>query len=206
MAPPHLREAGRRAYGGPNHASGDTPDLPTERTLPLPLTVRSLLATLGATAIAADAFRRALAFTLRWEGGYADHPKDPGGATCHGVTQAAYDARRRLCRLPTRPVREIDPQEVFDVYWQGYWKGAGCDELPPRLALAVFDTAVNFGPERAREFLGRVRRGSDLEMARQIVDLRLFYRDARVGRRPDQAAFLAGWRNRDRALGRAVAA
>ena len=39
-------------------------------------------------------FERALTFVLRWEGGYVDHPADPGGATNYGVTQRTYDAWR----------------------------------------------------------------------------------------------------------------
>ncbi|MCP8894345.1 hypothetical protein KYK29_05335 [Shinella daejeonensis] len=38
--------------------------------------------------------------TLKWEGGWADHPKDPGGATMKGITLATF---RRWCRR--RPSR-----------------------------------------------------------------------------------------------------
>ena len=35
-------------------------------------------------------FRRALSLVLKHEGGWADHPKDPGGATMKGVTLASF--------------------------------------------------------------------------------------------------------------------
>ncbi|MEX0307413.1 MAG: glycosyl hydrolase 108 family protein [Ruegeria sp.] len=31
-------------------------------------------------------FNACLKHILKWEGGYVDHPKDPGGATNHGIT------------------------------------------------------------------------------------------------------------------------
>ena len=40
-------------------------------------------------------FVQALPVVLRFEGGYADHPNDPGGATNKGITQAVFDAYRR---------------------------------------------------------------------------------------------------------------
>ena len=38
--------------------------------------------------MSAENFAACLAFTLKYEGGYVDHPSDPGGATNHGVTIA----------------------------------------------------------------------------------------------------------------------
>ena len=31
---------------------------------------------------------KAISTTLKWEGGYTDHPKDPGGPTNFGITIA----------------------------------------------------------------------------------------------------------------------
>ena len=45
--------------------------------------------------MASDQFVAALPFVLRWEGGFVNHPKDPGGATNKGITQAVYDNWRR---------------------------------------------------------------------------------------------------------------
>ena len=100
-------------------------------------------------------FDRALAFVLRWEGGYSDHPEDPGGATNMGITQGTYDAWRKRRGLPPRPVREITREEVAAIYRERYWAPLGCDKLPADLALMVFDCAVNQGPAKARELLER---------------------------------------------------
>ncbi|RTH00928.1 hypothetical protein CSW50_10075 [Thermus scotoductus] len=115
-------------------------------------------------------FERALAFVLRWEGGYSDHPDDPGGATNYGITQATYDAWRKRQGLPTRPVREISMDEVRAIYRTRYWDPlpARYAEKDPPLALALFDYAVNSGLGAARRALAAV--GEDW---RRIVAYRL---------------------------------
>lgn len=50
-------------------------------------------------------YRRALDLVLKHEGGYVDQPRDPGGATNRGNTQAVYDAFRRTAGQPPKPVR-----------------------------------------------------------------------------------------------------
>ncbi len=52
-------------------------------------------------------FKKALKHVLVHEGGWADHPKDPGGATMKGVTLATY---RRLATL-SAPLRQSQKQE-----------------------------------------------------------------------------------------------
>lgn len=98
-------------------------------------------------------FERALRFVLRWEGGYSDHPADPGGATNMGITQATYDAWRRRQGLPPQPVRNISINEVQAIYRTMYWDPIGADSLPDPLALAAFDLAVNSGVDTARRAL-----------------------------------------------------
>ncbi len=103
-------------------------------------------------------FETALQQILKWEGGFADHPADPGGATNYGVTQATYDAYRRKAGLPTRSVRDIERSEVEAIYREAYWLRAGCDDIsPPALALCVFDAAVNSGVGAALKWLAVTR-------------------------------------------------
>ena len=71
------------------------------------------------------AFRAALPFVLRWEGGFVHHPDDPGGATNQGVTQRVYDAWRAGEGLGQRSVRLIDDDEVRAIYETGYWLHEG---------------------------------------------------------------------------------
>ena len=89
------------------------------------------------------AFEAALPFVLRWEGGFVDHPNDPGGRTNKGVTQKVYDAWRRRQGLPQRDVKMIEHNEVLAIYEGGYWIPPRCDLLERQLDLVHFDTAVN---------------------------------------------------------------
>lgn len=103
--------------------------------------------------MASESFDSALAFVLRWEGGYVDHPNDPGGKTNKGVTQNVYDSWRAGKRQPKRSVKDIDDAEVHDIYQANYWSAAKCDLLKTPLDVAQFDTAVNMGVGRAVRFL-----------------------------------------------------
>jgi len=100
-------------------------------------------------------FEPSLALTLAHEGGYVNHPKDPGGATNKGVIQRTYDGYRRLNGLPTRSVRLITDEEVEEIYYRNYWRASGCNVMPAGIDYAVFDYAVNSGPGRSIKDLQR---------------------------------------------------
>jgi len=98
-------------------------------------------------------FERAMTVLAVHEGGYVNHPDDPGGATNKGVTQRTYDAHMKRKGLPTRSVRHITDEDVFDIYLGQYWNAVRADDLPPGLAYCVFDAAVNSGPAQAAKWL-----------------------------------------------------
>lgn len=104
----------------------------------------------------ASAFQRALAAVLAHEGGYVNHPRDPGGATNKGITQRTYDDWRRSQGQTLRSVRDIADAEVEAIYRRDYWNKVRGDELPEGVAYAVFDFAVNSGVSRAVKFLQAV--------------------------------------------------
>lgn len=103
--------------------------------------------------MALDNFDRALIAVLRHEGGYVNHPADPGGATNKGVTQVVYDGFRNRLGLPKRSVRHITETEVRDIYKRQYWEAVKGDELPAGIDYMVFDGAVNSGPSRSGRWL-----------------------------------------------------
>jgi lysozyme family protein len=100
-------------------------------------------------------FRRALPLVLKHEGGFVNHPRDPGGATNKGITLANY---RRYVKQDgsVDDLKAIRPDEVERVYKLFYWDAVKADLLPPGVDYAVFDFAVNSGPGRAIRFLQRV--------------------------------------------------
>ena len=103
-------------------------------------------------------FSNVLPLVLAHEGGYVNHPKDPGGATNKGVTQKVYDDYRRNRGLEPRSVRSITRAEIHDIYKFQYWDMVNADRLPAGLDYAVFDYAVNSGPNRAAKELQRLLR------------------------------------------------
>lgn len=103
--------------------------------------------------MAADNFEKCLAVTLRWEGGYSNHPDDPGGPTMRGIIQREYDAFRKKRGLKPRPVRQIEEDELQTIYRANYWDAMNCETLPMGLDMAVFDAAVNSGVGRAERWL-----------------------------------------------------
>lgn len=97
-------------------------------------------------------FRRCLAETLKHEGGWADHPKDPGGATMKGITLATFRAFKGKTATKA-DLRAISDADLEAIYRNGYWATTRCDDLPAGVDLMVFDLAVNSGPGRAAQFL-----------------------------------------------------
>lgn len=97
-------------------------------------------------------FKNALREVLVHEGGWADHPKDPGGATMKGVTLMTY--RRHFGPEKSKDdLRSISEAELEQIYAIGYWDKCKCNSLPMGVDYAVFDAAVNSGPRRAAKWL-----------------------------------------------------
>ena len=97
-------------------------------------------------------FERCLTEVLKHEGGYVNHPSDPGGRTNLGVTQRVYEA------WVGHPVSEaimrgLTIQHVKTLYKVKYWDVVKGDDLPFGADLCVFDFAVNAGPNRAARYL-----------------------------------------------------
>ncbi len=164
-----------------------------------------------------DYFSEALAFTLKWEGGFADHPSDSGGPTNFGITQRVYDGYRSRHELPLQSVRQISRDEVIEIYKLDYWLVGNCEKMQSPLSIVHFDTCVNFGPFHAARFLQQSLEvtvdgligPSTLNalvseepgrIAAAICDLRIHFRHKRVAKDPTQKIFLKGWLNRDNAL------
>jgi len=97
-------------------------------------------------------FENCLKMLLKHEGGFVNHPKDPGGMTNLGVTKAVYDAH--IGRESTeKEMRALTPEDVAPIYKAKYWDKVRGDDLPSGLDWAVFDWAVNSGPGRAAKAL-----------------------------------------------------
>ncbi|WP_437758528.1 glycoside hydrolase family 108 protein [Sorangium sp. So ce1389] len=160
-------------------------------------------------------FDACLEFLLKWEGGFSDHPADPGRATCMGITQRTYDghcARRGRAR---RSVRGITRDEAIEIYAELFWAPLQCDRVSPPLDLVVFDTGVNMGTSRAVKLLQaslgvavdgvlgpqtlgalEAQRAPLPALVSDYLARRGGHYRALVARRPSLGVFLGGWLNR----------
>lgn len=125
----------------------------------------------------ATSFARALPRVLAHEGGYANHPADPGDVTLEGVIQRTYDASRRRKGLPTRPLTPAMrgtvewKRERDEIYRLQYWDKVAGDDLPAGVDYVLFDGAVNSGPVQSIKWAQRaVGLRSDGVMGQQTID------------------------------------
>ena len=93
-------------------------------------------------------YDKCLETILHHEGGYVNHPKDPGGETNLGVTKRVYEEFGG-----TKDMKDLTVEDVAPIYKKGYWDKMKGDELPSGLDLCVFDFGVNAGPGRAAKYL-----------------------------------------------------
>lgn len=110
----------------------------------MPLALNSL----KLAGVYSSAFHAALQHVLEFEGGWSDHPDDPGGKTYKGITLALLKQWRNS-PVTGEDLKALQPEEVYQIYHQLFWKAVRGDELPPALAVLVFDAAVNSGPKNA---------------------------------------------------------
>lgn len=150
----------------------------------------------------------ALAHVLKYEGGYVNHPADPGGMTNLGVTKRVWEGW--IGKPATeQDMRSLTPAMVAPLYKKAYWDAVRGDDLPSGVDFCVFDCAVNAGPGRAARFLqqavGVTADGSIGPMTLKAVaaqdpkaTIRKFcdLREAHYKSLPTFATFGKGWMNR----------
>jgi len=95
------------------------------------------------------------AMVLKHEGGFVNHPKDPGGMTNLGVTRTNWELY--LDRDVTEAdMRALTPEMVKPFYKHNYWDRIRGDELPSGVDYAAYDLAVNSGTGRAAKYLQQI--------------------------------------------------
>lgn len=93
-----------------------------------------------------DAFDTAMARAAVFEGGYVNDPHDAGGETRYGISKRSY---------PDVDIKALTFDAAREIYRRDFWVKPRLDQLPDRLAIAVFDGAVNSG---ARASVGWLQR------------------------------------------------
>lgn len=93
-------------------------------------------------------YDKCLETILHHEGGYVNHPEDPGGETNMGVTKRVYEDFGG-----TKDMKDLEFDDVAPIYKQNYWDRVKGDHLPIGLDLCVFDFGVNAGTGRSAKYL-----------------------------------------------------
>lgn len=87
---------------------------------------------------------------IKHEGGYVNHPSDPGGETNWGITK-----RTALAEGYTGSMRAMTREQAKAIYQKAFWERYHCDKMPSAIAYQLFDTAVNHGYGNASRMLQR---------------------------------------------------
>lgn len=151
-------------------------------------------------------FAACIAVVLANEGGFANNPADPGGATNMGITHGTLGAWRNA-DVTVDDVRRLTVDEAKAIYSANYWTRNRCDQMAPGVDLAVLDFAVNSGgaireiqrklgvtPDGAvgQLTLSAMKLFDPADLVGRICDLRLAY----VQRLDAWATFGKGWTRR----------
>lgn len=177
------------------------------------------------------AFRLAHQHVAKWEGGYFDHPNDPGGVTMYGVSlmflkslgliEGDIDGDGDIDR---DDVLAITKETARNIFHKHFWVIPKAEKLPPLVAMAFYDLAVNAGSGRAaivlQEAINTIKPRSIRKLAGNVgpltqtftnqlakegraLSLCLAYMDRRsdwyrrlARAKPKSAVFLKGWLNR----------
>ena len=97
-------------------------------------------------------FDKCMSMLLAHEGGYVNHPSDPGGMTNLGVTKRTYDEYHGT-DVTEDEMKALTKTDVEPIYRRNYWDRCRCPDLPTGVDWAVFDFAVNAGTGRAAKAL-----------------------------------------------------
>lgn len=160
-------------------------------------------------------FELAIDKVLKHEGGYVNHPNDPGGETNFGITKRSY---------PYLDIRNLTREMAIKIYKQDWWDNYHYSCINDQfLATKIFDMAINMGAVQAHKLLQRAANQvyggnilvvdgligtNTLRLVNQLEPIKLldvvrdiqasYYRNI-VENNPKLKPFLRGWLNRARA-------
>ncbi|MBN8532463.1 MAG: glycoside hydrolase family 108 protein [Rhizobiales bacterium] len=128
---------------------------------------------------------------FKHEGGYVDHPRDPGGATNLGITIETLRAWRKA-PVSKADVKALSKAEATEIYRERYWNAIRADHIPAGPDAMLFDVAVNSGVGRARQWHPLVADRNPVDAVKAIgARRRAFFRSL-----PAFAVFGKGWMRR----------
>jgi len=108
-------------------------------------------------------FEKSLEMLLHHEGGFVNHPKDPGGVTNLGVTKKVFE--KWVGReVSIEEMKDLTHEDVAPIYKKNYWDKLRADDLASGLDFAAFDWGVNSGNGRPakviQKYIGATQDGA----------------------------------------------
>lgn len=97
-----------------------------------------------------DEFNRFIERVLSHEGGYVNHPQDPGGETNWGITKRTAQANGY-----NGSMRAMTREQAISIYRKAFWERYRADQMPEAVAFQFFDACVNHGYGNAARMLQR---------------------------------------------------
>lgn len=85
---------------------------------------------------------------LEHEGGFTKDPRDPGNWTGGKEGEGELKGTKygiSCAQFPDLDIETLTEQGAMHVYLNEYWNKCDCQELPPAIAVMVFDAAVQHG-------------------------------------------------------------
>lgn len=112
--------------------------------------------------------------TLKYEGGYTNHPSDPGGPTNWGIT--IHDARMYWKADATAgDVKAMPLSVAIQIYRQRYWDKMNCDADPAGVDFVTYDYGVNSGTGRAVPLREKTRQADTVRWVKAYCAARLAF-------------------------------
>lgn len=155
-----------------------------------------------------EKFEKAMKFVREAEGGYYNHPNDPGGETMYGITKRDY---------PDLDIKNLSREKADEIFYNDYWVPSIAEKLPEPAYISYFDSAVNTGRTQANRFLQRalgvsadgvvgpitlkaVEKADPKDLAYKIIDQRQKFYELLTESKSKLKVFLKGWTNRNNNL------
>lgn len=112
-----------------------------------------------------EAYDAILTKVFELEGGYVNHPSDPGGPTNMGITLDTL-AKWRGTKVTANDVRKLTFREAANIYQKNYFDAVNAGLMPAAVACHVFNTAVLSGTKRGGEIVQKalVQLGENVEI------------------------------------------
>lgn len=169
-----------------------------------------------------ERFLKAMPYIFHHEGGFNDIKGDGGGATNYGVSlrflQSIKEDVNHDGVVNSLDIKQLTKEDAQEIYYDNFWKPMYETKLPERLAIKMFDVAVNAGTTRSNILLqralnnlgsklatdgvlgnitfGEVAKYDETTILNQYCKAQSAFYDAIVANDPSQKKFIVGWHNR----------